>query len=53
MRFATPIFVAQLEEAFETGRIEVPAGAPSFQEARAAYAQVQLDRTGPRLGRSA
>jgi lambda family phage portal protein len=39
MRFATPIFVAQLEEAIETGRIEIPAGAPSFQQARAAYAK--------------
>jgi len=38
-RFATPVFAAVLEEAIETGRVTVPSGAPSFQEARAAYAR--------------
>lgn len=33
----TPIYSAWLEEAVETGRIKLPAGAPAFQEARAAY----------------
>lgn len=32
-----PHFSAWMEEAIETGRIELPAGAPSYEEARAAY----------------
>jgi lambda family phage portal protein len=38
-RFATPIYIGFLEEVMESGAITLPAGAPSFQEARAAYAR--------------
>lgn len=37
-RFCTPIFLAWLEEAVDTGRIVLPAGAPDFYEGAAAYA---------------
>lgn len=37
--FYQNVFVAWLEEAIETGRIELPKGAPAFWEARDAYMQ--------------
>lgn len=36
-----PLFVAWLEEAFETGRIELPAGAPDYWENLSAYTRAR------------
>ena len=36
-KFATSVYVAFIEEAIDTGRLTIPAGAPSFYESRAAY----------------
>lgn len=44
----TPMFDCWLEEAIATGRVVLPAGAPSFYEARAAYCS--LIWTGPGRG---
>lgn len=35
--FATPVFAAWLEETIDSGRVELPPGAPDFWSARAAY----------------
>lgn len=36
-QFCDPIFAAWLEEAIDLGRVKLPAGAPPFAEAKAAY----------------
>jgi len=46
--YAQPIYTAWLEDAFDTGEIEVPAGAPDFYDAPAAY--VRADWIGPPRG---
>lgn len=38
-RMATPIYAAVLEEAIDRGDVELPAGAPDYQDARTAYAR--------------
>jgi lambda family phage portal protein len=46
--YAQPIYTAWLEDAFDTGEIDVPAGAPDFYDAPAAY--VRADWIGPPRG---
>lgn len=45
---ATQVYNALMEEAFMTGRLKTPPGAPSFDEAREAY--LQTDWIGPASG---
>jgi len=40
-QFATPIFHLWLEEAFSRGDLEIPAGAPDFYTAKAAYGSMR------------
>lgn len=46
--FANPIYAAWLEEAIDSGRVPLPAGAPSFIEMRGAYARCRW--IGPARG---
>lgn len=46
--FAQPVYTAWLEDAIDTGEVEVPAGAPSFYEAAGAY--VRAEWIGPARG---
>lgn len=46
--FCTPIFAAWLEDAVDLGVVKLPAGAPAFWEAYAAY--TQCDWIGPARG---
>jgi capsid protein len=47
-QFMTPIYAAWLEEAIDMGRVRLPAGAPPFWAARAAY--INADWIGPARG---
>jgi lambda family phage portal protein len=46
--FANPVYCAWLEEAIDSGRVPLPAGAPDFVEMRAAYARCRW--IGPARG---